>query len=200
MQIQPRLTEDERMNLVAFVDGELEDELAQKLEEKVAQSVSIRREIQALEKTWGMLDWLPRPELPGDFASQTVTRIHSQQLRAEMIEGHVKFWSTIAAKTIAWVACVAAMGAVGFASLRYAWRDPTRELIEHLDIVENLDTFRAIPDVKFLDDISRIGMFKSPDEPAGESPAGETPSGAAAGGQASGGQPAGAPPPSDSNR
>lgn len=176
MQIQPRLTDEDRMNLVAFLDGELDDdELGQRLEEKVAQSVSVRKEVQALEKTWGMLDWLPRPELPPAFASQTVTRIHSQQLRAELIEGQFKYWTTIAAKTIAWAACVAAIVTAGFASLRYAWRDPTRELINHLEIVENLETYLAIPDLKFLDDISRINMFKDPAEAASEATASDAP-------------------------
>jgi hypothetical protein len=166
------------MNLVAFLDGELgDDQLGQKLEEKVAQSVSVRREVQALEKTWGMLDWLPRPELPPDFASKTVTRILSLQLRAELIEGHFKYWTTVAAKTIAWAACVAALVTAGFVSLRYAWRDPTRELINHLEIVENLETYLAIPDLKFLDDINRINMFKDPEEVASEAAASDAPAG-----------------------
>src|SRR5262245_29723357 len=90
MQPQPRLTEDERVNLVAFLDGELPAGDARALEEKVARSESVRKEVQALEKTWNMLDWLPRLEAPAGFASQTVTRIHSQQLRAQRIEGQIK--------------------------------------------------------------------------------------------------------------
>jgi hypothetical protein len=184
------------MNLVAFLDGELDDdELGQRLEEKVAQSVSVRKEVQALEKTWGMLDWLPRPELPVDFASQTVTLIHSQQLRAEMIEGQFKYWTTIVAKVIAWAACVAALVAGGFASVRYAWRDPTRELINHLEIVENLETYRAIPDLKFLDDISRINMFNDPAAAPDETPAGEVPAGAAPASPGPGTQPLATPAP-----
>jgi hypothetical protein len=191
MQIQPRLTDDERMNLVAFLDGELDDDaLGQKLEEKVAQSVSVRREVQALEKTWGMLDWLPRPELPADFASQTVTRIHSQQLRAEMIEGHLKYWTLILARVIGWAACIAALLTAGFASVRYAWPDPTRELINHLDIAENLETYSAIPDLKFLDDIGRINMFRDPEAAPAEAPAGEAPADSATAAPGPGGQPA----------
>jgi len=190
MQIQPRLTEDERLNLVAFLDGEVDEDIARGLEEKMSKSESVRREIQALEKTWGMLDWLPRPELPQDFASQTVSRIHSQQLRAEIIEDRVKRWSTVAAKTIAWLACAAAMAAAGFVSVRHAWPDPTRELIELLPIVENLDTYRSVPDVKFLNDISMLNMFKEPVEGGKDAAAGETP----AAGSATPQSPTGVPP------
>src|SRR5262245_46294753 len=92
---QTRLTDDERANLVAFLDGEVDESLAKSLEDKVARSVSVRREIDALEKTWGMLDWLPRPELPADFASQTLTRIHSQQLQADLLEGRFKWGAAL---------------------------------------------------------------------------------------------------------
>jgi hypothetical protein len=159
---QTRLTEEERANLVAFLDGEVEESLARSLEEKVARSVSVRREVEALEKTWGMLEWLPRPELPGDFATQTLTRIHSQQLQAELLEGRVKLGAAIVVKALAWVACVVAMASIGFISLRHAWPDPNRELINDLDAIENLETYRAIPDLKFLDDLSRLGLFVEP--------------------------------------
>ncbi len=161
-QHQPRLSDDERINLVAFLDGELAEADAIKLEDKVARSVSVRREIQALEKTWNMLDWLPRLELPEEFASQTVTRIHTQQLRAEMIEGRLKRFTIIAGKIVGWAACVLAAAGVGFAAIRLAWPDPTRELINDLEIVENLDSYRAIPDIEFLDSLAKLGAFSEP--------------------------------------
>jgi hypothetical protein len=162
---QTRLTDEERANLVAFLDGEVDESLAENLEKKVAGSVSVRREIEALERTWGMLDWLPRPELPADFASQTLTRIRSQQLQAELLEGRVKSGAAICAKAMAWVACVVAMCSIGFISLRHAWPDPTRELINDLDAVENLETYSSIPDLRFLDDLSRLGIFVEPAVP-----------------------------------
>lgn len=183
MQAQPRLTEDERINLVAFLDGELDGGDAQKLEDKAARSISVRKELDALEKTWTMLDWLPRPEAPPDFASQTLTRIHSQKLSAMLIEGRVRLSGLILAKLVGWAACVAAAVAVGFASVRYAWHDPSRDFIEHLDIVENLETYRSIPDIKFLEDVSRIGLFVEPmATPPSESPPADTPVGEPAAG------------------
>jgi hypothetical protein len=159
---QTRLTDEERTNLVAFLDGEVDETLAQKLEEKVARSVSVRKEVEALEKTWELLDWLPQPEATADFATQTISRIHSQQLQAELMEGRVKFGAAIVVKVMAWAACIAALASIGFTSLRYAWPDPNRELINQLDGVENLETYRAIPDLKFLDDLSRLGIFVEP--------------------------------------
>jgi hypothetical protein len=112
-----------------------------------------------LEKTWGMLDWLPRPELPAEFASQTITRIHSQRLDAERLESRFKRGVLLACKATLWLACVMAMATIGFAVVRHAWPDPNRDLVNHLDILENLDTYRAIPDSKFLEDLNRLGIF-----------------------------------------
>jgi hypothetical protein len=159
---QTRLTDEERANLVAFLDGEVDETLAQSLEEKVTRSVSVRREVEALEKTWGMLDWLPRPEAPADFASQTITRIHSRALEVEALEGRLRWGVGLVAKVMAWAACILAAVGIGFASVRYAWADPSRDLINNLDCVENLETYRSIPDLKFLDDLSRLGIFVDP--------------------------------------
>ena len=178
MQQQLRLTDHERANLVAFLDGELEEEDAQGLETKIARSPSARKEVEALEKTWTMLEWLPRVEAPADFTDQTISRIHSQQMRAELIEGGLKRVVVIAAKVIGWVASVAAAVAIGFVGVRYAWPDPTRKLIEDLEIVENLEALREIPDIKFLDDVSRLGFFAPPSAPAsGDPAAGQVPPG-----------------------
>jgi hypothetical protein len=162
---QPRLTEDERSNLVAFLDGEIGEEDAQKLEEKVARSVSVRKEVQALEKTWNMLDWLPRLEAAPDFASQTLTRIHSQQMRAERIEERVKWAAIVTGRVLGWVACVAAAVALGFAATRLAWPDPTRELVNDLDVVDHLESYRAIPDIEFLNNLASVGLFSDPPPP-----------------------------------
>src|SRR2546426_5393490 len=98
MQQQLRLTDEERTNLVAFLDGELDEEQAQGLETKVARSPSARKEVEALEKTWTMLEWLPRVEAPADFTNQTISRIHSQQMRAELIEGRLQRVAVFAGK------------------------------------------------------------------------------------------------------
>jgi hypothetical protein len=44
-------------------------------------------------------------------------------------------------------------------ALRHAWPDPAREFIEDLEIVENLEAYRAVPDIKFLQDIARLPEF-----------------------------------------
>jgi len=182
---QTRLTEEERASLIAFLDGEAEPALAQKIEEKAAKSPSVRRELAALEKTWAMLDWLPRPQAPGDFATQTITRIYSLRLHAQLVEGRLKVVLAWVAKGLAWAACIMASAAIGFGTLRFFWRDPSAELIQHLEILENMEAFRAIPDLKFLEDLSILGVFVEPAAPLETGPISD----AAGGGPATGNAP-----------
>jgi anti-sigma factor RsiW len=70
---QQRLTPDDRSNLVAYLDGELNDAQARAMATKLTQSVTARREADALRKTWELLDLLPRPKASEDFTARTLT-------------------------------------------------------------------------------------------------------------------------------
>ena len=73
-----RLTDLERANLVAYLDGELNEAEARDLGTKITQSVTARREIDSLKKAWDLLDFLPRPEPPDDFPGRTATLAFQQ--------------------------------------------------------------------------------------------------------------------------
>src|SRR5229473_2045109 len=60
-----QLNEDERAELVAYLDGELNEEAAQVLEARLSREPDLRAEAEALKRTWELLDYLPRPEPPG---------------------------------------------------------------------------------------------------------------------------------------
>ena len=57
-----RLSDQERANLVAYLDGELNQAESHALNTKLVQSVTGRREVESLQKTWELLDFLPKPE------------------------------------------------------------------------------------------------------------------------------------------
>src|SRR4051794_16003442 len=79
-----RLAAEDRDNLVAYLDQELPAEDRERLEVKLSRSLSGRREVEALEKTWELLDFLPRPKVPEDFTNRTLDRIQSQDLQQEL--------------------------------------------------------------------------------------------------------------------
>src|SRR5437879_2936082 len=69
---QQRLSQAERANLVAYLDQELNEAEAHAIATKLTLSVSARREVDALEKTWELLDYLPRPKATPELTERTL--------------------------------------------------------------------------------------------------------------------------------
>ena len=90
---QLRLTPDERADLVAYVDGELPEAHSRMISTKLTHSATVRREVEMLQKTWEMLDYLPRPQATEQFAEKTISRIHRLELKDRSWEPVLAAWS-----------------------------------------------------------------------------------------------------------
>jgi len=69
------LNEEDRANLAAFLDGELDETTSQALEAKLNRDPQARDEVEALRQAWSMLDFLPRPESSPNFTNRTMERL-----------------------------------------------------------------------------------------------------------------------------
>jgi hypothetical protein len=69
------LNEDEKAELVAYLDGELDDAATQAVEAKIATDPDARAELDALKQTWGMLDYLPKASPSVNFTHRTMERL-----------------------------------------------------------------------------------------------------------------------------
>ncbi len=154
-----RLSNDERINLVAYLDGELDEAASRSLAAKLTQSISARREVESLEATWMLLDYLPRPQVADDFAAKTAT-IATQ---AVGLDERLAAAGGLAIRGAARVAVVAATAlacaGIGYAATRWAWPDPTRRLGRDLPIAEDLHGYRAVGTIEFLRDLDATGAF-----------------------------------------
>ncbi len=145
-----RLSDEERADLVAYLDGELAEERLQTLGTKLIHSVTGRREVEALQKTWELLDFLPRPTPSEDFASRTMTEVVKLDSRGG------KF-SAAAGRTGLWAARIATLAAtalltvaLGYALARWAWPDPSARLVRDLPLAEHLDEYREVGSFELL--------------------------------------------------
>src|SRR5579875_3152629 len=68
-------SEQERADLVAYLDGELSGEAARALEAKLSLDPAARAEAEALRRTWELLDFLPRPQPSPRFTHRTLERL-----------------------------------------------------------------------------------------------------------------------------
>ena len=70
------LTEDEKADLVAYLDGELDEASPRAARSEAGRrSADAAEEPTALRRTWEMLDYLPRPTTSVTFTSRTLERM-----------------------------------------------------------------------------------------------------------------------------
>jgi anti-sigma factor RsiW len=69
------LNDDDRAELVAYLDGELGEDASQAFEARLSRDKRLRAEADALKKTWEMLDFLPRAEPSASFTHRTLERL-----------------------------------------------------------------------------------------------------------------------------
>jgi hypothetical protein len=87
------LSEQERADLVAYLDGELKGEAARALEAKLQLHPEARAEAAALKRTWDLLDYLPQAEPSPAFTEQTLSRLAVPMGRA--VSTHRRLWGAL---------------------------------------------------------------------------------------------------------
>jgi anti-sigma factor RsiW len=156
-----RLTPAERDNLVAYLDGELPDGESRRIATKLTSSPTARREVEVLERTWQLLDHLPRPKAPEDFTERTLTGVRLLEERGGALESVV---ATVV-RRIAWaaiwlVAATLALGA-GYVLTNRGLPHPTDRLARDLSIAEHLDEYRDVGSLEFLHELAISPQFNN---------------------------------------
>jgi hypothetical protein len=109
------LNDQEREELSAYLDQELDASAAEAVTEALSQRPEVRQEAESLRKTWDLLEYLPRPTAPASFTEQTMTRLEST--RGILIRQGDR-WRRFA--IAGWVACLLVAAALGF-WMTYTW-------------------------------------------------------------------------------
>lgn len=154
-----RLSSEERSNLVAYLDDELDDADKQLIATKLTQSMTARRELDALRKTWEMLDLLPRPQASGDFTERTLSLANVKSDQGERIASAASGAARRALAVAALVAAGLVSAGVGYAAVVRAWPNPSARLARDLPIAENLDAYRDAGSIEFLEALDREPNF-----------------------------------------
>jgi hypothetical protein len=111
------LTEQEQADLVAYLDGELKGDAAERLEARISRDAAVRAEADSLKKAWDLLDFLPRPEPSANFTNRTLSRLGPVRTGAAKATGvaavrPARLWQVLVG--VGWLACVAAAGVGGY--------------------------------------------------------------------------------------
>jgi hypothetical protein len=105
------LNDDDRADLVAYLDGELDARSARAVEARLNTDPLARAEATTLQQTWELLDLLPRPAPSTAFTSRTLQSVSS--LRPATQPGKRSSWRP-SAHGVGWAATVVVAAAAGF--------------------------------------------------------------------------------------
>ncbi len=157
--------------LVAYLDGELDDDEVRAVEELLAADPKARQTLSALERAWTMLD-----KAAGDSVDESFTRTTLEMVSVKAAEDFARQEAQIPRRNrrlwLAAAALLSACGVAGFLAVALFWPNPNRQLLEDLPVLEDLDELQHVfnredQDLLFLNLLHEHKLFvKGPDDDA----------------------------------
>jgi hypothetical protein len=156
------LNEDDRANLVAYLDGELDEEGTQAIEARLSTDPAARAELETLRQVYGLLDYLPRAEPSSSFTNRTMEKLSlTQRPRETGKMPTARPWRWVPAA--GWAAAALLVFGLGWLGASLWWKapaggkggapsksDPEDVLVKHLPLLERYRQYQNIDDVDFL--------------------------------------------------
>ena len=150
------------VELVAYLDGELDAAAAARVEARIAADPAYRTRADALRRPFDLLDFLPKPEASPTFATRTLAQTQRVEPVTSASTHGRRRWAFAAGSLLAaGVALVA--GYLGAAAVRPAAPVPVASAeplsLADLRVVENLPLLAVADDVAFLDRLAAPDLF-----------------------------------------
>jgi len=168
MNEQTQLTPDQRENLVAYLDGELDEKSTEEIERLLAHSPAARQEVDLLTRTFALLDSLPRPEASTELTSKTLSSIRPEIPTPRWSGTNWYRHARRGIVAVSWMVGLMLAATTGYFAARH-WRPPEdARLIRELPVIENLDTYRDVEDIRLLEEFAEHKVFeddRSTDQP-----------------------------------
>lgn len=154
-----RLSATQRDNLVAFLDGELNEQEAKDIERSLVGNRVVQHEVEMLSRTWDMLDLLPKASVTDEFTRQTVSMAKLDTTPFVITE---QPWFRLTRRCLVvagWGAGVAAAALLGFCVTREWIPSQARLLYDNLEVIDHLDQYMEAGDITFLQELKRSGAL-----------------------------------------
>jgi anti-sigma factor RsiW len=160
-----KLSDKDREALTAYLDGELDEVTARRVETRLNLDPKTRLEAEALKQAWNMLDYLPRAEPSATFTHRTLERLALQT--GKVPKRGWRAW----APGLAWAAAVMVAAAAGFGAAALIWRQPAPlaqpaeihdledQMVRHLRVIEKLQLYEHVDDLDFLRGLDQPELF-----------------------------------------
>lgn len=134
-----RLSADDRENLSAYLDGELDDDTTRRIESVLTNSAAARNDVELLQRTYELLELLPRPRAPREFVERTVSTAKLEEFRKPLQQ---QAWFQQARRIgvlCLWFLALLISGAIGYAATnRWIAREDDL-LLKDYPVIQQLD-------------------------------------------------------------
>ena len=156
------VSEEARAELVAYLDGELSEDAARAVEDKINSDPAMRAEADALNRTWELLDYLPTHDPSPSFTHRTLERLSAAKPRvsATALASRNRLWRSLTLGA-GWAAAVVLAAGIGFGvTTRILPREPTdEELARDLGVIEHEKAYEQVGDIEFLKQLDTPDLF-----------------------------------------
>lgn len=146
--------------LVAYLDDELDTAACAAIERRLADDEAYRQKLLELQKTWDLLDSLPRANVGEKFTQTTVELVvqrAAEDVQQQRSRRDLRRWflraGTLAAAVVA--------GLAGFAVVHRVTSRANEQLVRDLPVIESIDAYEYAESVEFLRQLDKSGLFAS---------------------------------------
>ncbi len=163
MATTPPAEPDPDDDLIAYLDGELDDDAAEAVESQLANDPAARARADEHKKAFDLLDYLPKSEPSPTFTNRTITRLMptagvSGSQAAQPVMPRRRVWPEV----LAWAVLAVLAGGVAFAGsrmMRPTTPPPADLPLSDLAVIESLPLYAGVDDVTFLRELHKADLF-----------------------------------------
>ncbi|MFN7770376.1 MAG: anti-sigma factor family protein [Planctomycetaceae bacterium] len=159
-----RMSKEQRENLVAYLDGELEDPAAREIEQVLASSPVARHDVDMLSRTWDLVGELPHVSVTQEFTGKTLDSIAASRTGPWVDPDSISRNSRrILGLAVAGMILVAA-GTVGFLATNRWIPNEAEEILNDYEILMELDKYREVGDPENLRKLQEFREFNEAED------------------------------------
>jgi len=158
-ETQDIITPELRAELVAYLDGELSESETQRVEQTMAKSAAVRREVQLLAGSFELLGTLPRVTASAEFTACTLATVQIEHVDDASPEPRWRRPARRGAAALGWVAALGIASMVGFYGARETPSAASNGLIRDLPVIQDLDMYTEVDSIEFLRELQSSELF-----------------------------------------
>jgi len=154
-----RLSAEQREDLVAYLDGELDQSNLETVESVLTENQVARHDLNQFSRTYELLNLLPRVAPQTDLTRRTLDRIEVRESQVWKKPGVSVSGIRRYFLAAIWLALLTAAGIAGYQSSVKLIPDPSDLLLKDLPVIQKLDRYSTVKDLEYLRELHRSKLF-----------------------------------------